>query len=535
MSENDKQDDWPALRNPIYKMLWIASLASNIGTWMHEVGAAWLMLNLTSNPLWVSMIQAATTLSICLLALPAGALADIIDRRRYLIVLQGYMLVIAALLAILTFMGKMSPLSLLGLTFLLGSGAALSTPTWQSIIPEIVTAKELYSAIILNGVSFNLSRAIGPAIAGFIIAALGVGAVFAINAISFFAIIFALKKWKRQPNESNLPAERLLGAIRAGFRYVRSAPLLQQLMLKSSGFFFFASVVWALAPTTARFILKCGPGGYGVMLGCLGLGAVMGAIYVQQLRKKLTVDQIIFMGAIGFCIAAYLMAMVPVFIVGCVAMFIAGVSWISIMSTLNTRAQLSVSSWVRARALSMYLMIFYGSMALGSVTWGWIASHYSIRFALLIAAFGLVIVNLLTLRIKLENMQLLDHTPSKDSPAPTGEAEPKHDQGPIMITVEYHVKRENHQPFIEHIQELRRIRLREGAFYWSLFHDIEHHHRFVECFMVESWLEHLRYHERVSISDRKVQAKINAYHEGDKRPKVTHFFAENVITGNKAE
>lgn len=516
---------WPALQHPIFRMLWIATLASNIGTWMHEVGAGWLMTSLTTNPTWVALVQATTSLSICLLAIPAGALADIIDRRRYLIVLQTIMLITAAILAVVTFIGDMKPQWLLLLTFCLGAGAALSLPTWQAIIPEIVSTKDLYSAIILNGVAFNISRAIGPACAGLIIAAAGPGAVFAINAISFFGIIFALKRWKRLPSDSALPAERLFGAIRAGFRYVRGTPTLHHVMLKSCAFFIFASSAWALLPLVARFELGCGPLGYGFLLACLGIGAVIGAFAIMDLQRLFNTDQLILAGAMGFCITIFLLAFFENYIIACIAMILGGIAWLSINSTLNTIAQQSVASWVRARALSVYLMIFYGSMALGSVLWGWVATRYSISFSLKIAGFGILISNLITYHFRLKDSQILDYTPTKDSPAPKGEVLPKSEQGPIMVTIEYTVSPENADAFRVAMQDLRQIRLREGAFFWSLFHDIEKHKKFVECFMMESWLEHLRYHERISISDRRIQAKILTFHELEQRPKVHHFVA----------
>ncbi|MBN9286800.1 MAG: hypothetical protein BGO43_05400 [Gammaproteobacteria bacterium 39-13] len=519
---------WPAMQNPVFRMLWIATLVSNIGTWMHEVGAAWLMTSLTTNPMWVALVQAITSLSICLLAIPAGALADIIDRRRYLIVLQSIMLITAALLAIITFWGKMTPELLLFLTFCLGAGAALSVPTWQAIIPEIVSAKDLYSAIILNGVAFNISRAVGPACAGIIIALAGSGAVFAINAVSFFGIIFALKRWKRTPSESTLPAERLLGAIRAGIRYVRGTPTLHHVMIKALAFFVFASSAWALLPLVARLELKCGPLGFGFLLACLGMGAVIGALIVLRLRRLFDGDQLIFAGALCFTLTILMLAFFENYISACIAMVLGGIAWLSVISTLNTVAQQSVASWVRARALSVYLMIFYGSMALGSVFWGWVATHYNISFSLKIAGLGLLLGNIFTYRMRLESLQIPDHTPSKDSPAPQGELSPEHDHGPIMITVEYSVNSENAEAFRRAIQDLRRIRLREGAFFWTLFQDVENHRKFIECFMAESWLEHLRYHERVSISDRRVQAKVNAFHEGKDRPKVHHFVANEL-------
>lgn len=521
-------ESWPALQNPIFRMLWIASLVSNIGTWMHEVGASWLMTSLTTNPMWVALVQATTSLSICVLAIPAGALADIIDRRRYLIVLQASMLITAGILAIVTLSGKMTPELLILLTFCLGAGAALSTPTWQAIIPEIVSSKDLFSAVLLNGVSNNISRAIGPALAGLIIAAMGSGAVFTINAFSFFGIIFALKRWKREPNESTLPAERLFSAIKAGIRYVKGTPTLQNVMVKSCSFFFFSSAAWALIPLVARSELKCGPLGFGILLANLGCGAVLCAFLLPKLRIMLKIDHQILIGAVGFTITNLLLGLVLNFYVACFAMLLGGFAWISVGSTLNTVAQQSISSWVRARALSVYLMIFFGSMALGSVFWGWIATHFSISIALVSAAVGLILANLISYQFKLEGAQIPDHTPTKDSPAPIGQITVEHEHGPVMITVEYKVKKENQEKFTYEIQFLRRIRLREGAYFWSLFHDIEDHERYVECFMAESWLEHLRFHERVSISDRKIQVKVAALHEGPLRPKVSHYIADKV-------
>lgn len=519
---------WPALQNPIFRMLWIASLVSNIGTWMHELGAAWLMTSLTKEPLWVALIQATTSLSVCILALPAGALADILDKRRYLVVVQASMLISATLLAIVTILGKMTPDCLLFLTFCLGAGAALSTPTWQAIIPEIVSSKDLFSAIILNGISTNISRAIGPAIAGMIIAAMGPGAVFSINAISFLGIIFVLKRWQREPNESTLPAERLYSAIRAGIRYVKWTPILQNVMVKSSAFYIFASASWALIPLVARFELKCGPFGFGLLLASFGIGAILGALILPKLHAMLNIDKLIFTAGIGFTCTNLILGMIPNIYIACFAMFLGGLAWVSVAATLNTVAQQSVSSWVRARALSVYLMIFFGSIALGSAFWGGIATHFGISLALVLAALGLFISNIFSFYFRLDDLRLLDHTPTKDSPAPIGQMSIEHEQGPVMINVEYRIKKENHDKFAFEIQYLRRIRLREGAFFWSLFHDIEDPDRFVECFMAESWLEHLRFHERVSISDRKVQVKVMSFHEGIERPKVTHFVANQV-------
>ncbi len=516
---------WLPFRYKIFRILWIAALVSNIGTWMHEVGAAWLMTSLTTTPILVALVQAMTSLSIFLLALPAGALADIIDRRRYLIILQTYMMIIAGTLTVVTYLGFISPQLLLTLTFCLGAGAAMTAPTWQAIIPELVPNAHLAPAVTLNSVGINISRAIGPATAGIIIALAGPAAVFALNTLSFFGIIVALSLWRRQPNESTLPAERFYGAMRAGLRYLRGSPALLNLLARSSAFFIFASATWALLPLVAKTELHVGSIGYGVMLGLLGAGAVLGALFLPRIRELLNNDQLIFMGTIAFSITSLTLSQVNSFSFACVATLLGGIAWIVILATLNTVAQRAASPWVRARALSIWLTLFFGCMAIGSALWGWVATHYSISTALLSAAIGLIVGSIATFRFTIGESLMVDHTLSGDLPAPTAAEELEYKHGPVMVTVEYCVATDQIKEFTKVMKNLRRIRLREGAFFWKLFKDVEEPHKFVECFMVESWLEHLRYHERVTVTDRKIQTHANTFHAGKKSPHVTHLVA----------
>ncbi|HUX78469.1 MAG TPA: MFS transporter [Alphaproteobacteria bacterium] len=515
-------------RYPIFRMLWIASVVSSIGTWMHEVGAAWLMTSLTSDPLLVALIQGMSSFSIFLLALPAGAFADIINKRLYLIFLQSYMMIIAGILAVVTFLGAMTPNFLLFLTFCLGAGNALSAPTWLALMSELVPPKHMTSAVTLIGVNINLSRAIGPALGGLIIAAAGPAAVFAINALSFFGIIISLFGWQRATNDSSLPAERLIGAMKASLRYVKGSPALQTLLLKSCAFFVFASGVWALLPLVARTQLQIGPLGYGVLFACLGLGAVIGAFFLPRFRKNLNCDQLIFMGAIGFSITAFIIALTKDFYFACGAMVLGGVSWIAVLATLTTLIQQVVPSWVRARAISVFLAIFFGGMALGSVVWGGIASHLTISISLLISSIGLIIANFLTYAFTSGQKLIFDQTPSGRSPAPVVEDAPRYDEGPVMVTVEYFVNRDQIDDFSCVMKSLRRIRLRDGAFFWNLFQDIEDRKKFIECFMIESWLEHLRQHERISISDHQIIGQAGSFHEGKDPPRVSHFIARDL-------
>lgn len=515
---------WTPLQYTLFRWLWITSLISNIGGWMHEVSAAWLMTTLTNQPILIALVQATTAMAVCIFAIPAGALADIVDKRRHLILLQSWMMIIATVLATITLLGKTTPLSLLLLTFLLGLGAAFNAPTWQSVIPELIPKKELLQAITLNSMGVNFSRTIGPALAGFIVAALGPAYVFVLNAISFLGIIFVLYRWKRERIISTLPGERFLGAMRAGIRYVSASAGLKIVFIKSISIFFFVSCIWALLPLITKNLLHQGPTGYGILLSVLGVGAVTAALFIYQIRDLFNIDKLVLFGAFAFALAMLILIIYPNFYLACLASFITGMSWISTLSILNATVQQSVPSWVRARAMSVYLMAFFGSMAIGGVLWGWLASHAGLVTAMIIASMGIVIFSLMVYPLSLAKSVIFDHTPSMDLPAPMVERELNHEEGPVMVTVEYTVVSEKVEDFTAAIQALRVTRLREGAFSWTLFRDVEKPNRFVECFIAESWLEHLRFHERVSVADRKIQAQVNSLCE-TARPLTTHFIA----------
>lgn len=516
---------WSPLRYPIFRMLWLTSVVSNIGSCMHDVGAAWLMTSLTTNPLLVALVQTASALSIFLLALPAGALADIMDRRRYLILLQTMMMLIAATLAVATYFHAMNPPLLLALTFCLGTAAALNAPAWQATVPELVPTDALSHAIVLNSVGMNVSRAIGPAIAGLIITAIGTVAVFAINALSFLAIIIAFLFWQREPQKSTLPAERFMSAIRTGVRYVYASPAFHNVLIRTAVFMLFASVIWALLPLIARVGLAQGAAGYGILFGLFGTGAVIAALIAPRLNEKLNSDQRIYRGFLLYAFAALILALIHNFYVACGAMLISGFAWMTTSSTLMLAAQQAVPSWIRGRAISIYFMVMFGGMALGSTIWGILATHFTISVALLVAALGLIMGAFLTRIYTFVKIQSIDHTPYSAMRAPQLKEELHYQQGPIMVTVEYTVNHEQINDFTKTMRKLRRIRLREGAFFWKLFKDMEDPNRFIECFMSETWVEHLRLHEHVSMADYKIQKLANTFHTGNKGPHVTHLVA----------
>src|SRR3569623_650555 len=340
---------WAPLQHRVFRMLWFASIISNIGSWMHEVGAGWLMTSLAPTPLMVALVQAATTAPVFLLAIPAGALADIVDRRRHLIVAQTWMMITASVLGVLTLAGWITAPLLLLLTFSLGVGTAMTMPAWGAIVPELITRPQLPAAIALNSVGMNISRTVGPALAGVIVAATGPGAVFCLNALSFLAVLLALRSWQRPPRKSDLPAERQIGAIRAGLRYARHSPELRAVLTRGIGFFVFASASWALLPLIVRQELASGPGTYGAFLACLGIGAVCGALLLPRLHGRITRDKLVAGATVLYAIAMLALAHSGNVQAAGFAMLLIGLAWISVVSSLMTATQPALPSGVRAR------------------------------------------------------------------------------------------------------------------------------------------------------------------------------------------
>lgn len=376
------------MREPLFRTLWTASVISYIGTWMQNVGTGWLMASLTTSPMMVGLVQAATTLPVFLIILPAGALADMGDRRRFLLLSQAWMVAAAASLGMLTVFGMVSPRSLIALTFLLGFGAVMNDPAWQAITPEIVSSDRLASAVALNSAGFNAARAIGPALGGLVIAMAGSGFAFLLNAASFFGVIVFLYRWKRVPHEMPEPAGRLHQAIVAGFRYARSAPSVRAVLIRTGVFSVFASVIWALLPLVAR---PHGPVGYGLLLGFFGLGALAGAILLPGLRRVFSFDALVVMATIVFAAVTFAVAQLAAFGWLCAVLFLGGMCWIAIIASLNVTAQIMCPAWIRARTLSMYLLVLQGGMAAGSAMWGAVAAHMSVPAAFLIAAGGMIL------------------------------------------------------------------------------------------------------------------------------------------------
>lgn len=516
---------WQPLRNRLFLAIWLATLASNIGTWMHDVGASWLMTTLTASPMMVALVQTMNSAPIMLLALPAGALADIINRRRYLLATQSWMFFSAVGLAWCTWQGLTNDWLLIGFTFLLGCGTAMSLPAWAALTPELVPKSELHGAITLNGLGINVSRAIGPAIAGLLVSTQGPASVFVLNAVSFLGVIAVLAAWKRTSSEGGLPAERLLGAMRSGVRYARYSNLLPTILARGAAFFPFASALWALLPILVSARLQAGASTFGILMAHIGLGAVLTAAVMPKIRARLRPDALVRWASLAYAVVLLVLVTQTSLLVLCPAMLLLGAAWISAMSSLQVAAQTSLPDWVRARGLSVFMMVFMGGMAGGSLLWGYLASHYGIETSLETAAGGLLMGILLTWRFSLSGSESVDFTPSMHWPLPIVDQVPSHDRGPMLVTIEYHVAADKLDEFHRLIRKLHQTRKRDGAYFWELFQDAARSDYYLECFMVESWLEHLRQHDRVSVSDRALQERIEACLHSPSTKTISHYIA----------
>lgn len=514
------------LKHRVFALLWTAALISNIGTWMHDVSAAWLMTSLSTSPMVVAMVQAATSGAMALLALPAGAMADLFDRKRLLIALAAFKAALAVLLGALTVLGVVSATSLLAITFLLGVGSALMAPVWQSIVPTLVPRADLKPAVALNSLGVNIARAIGPTIGGLLIVALGVASAFFLNAASELVIVAALLLWKPAVSAPRKLPESFVPAMIAGVRFAAHSTALKSVLWRSAGFFLFASAFWALVPLVARQALGGDASTYGMIIGAVGVGAVLGAIALPKVDARLGNDKTVQAGSVLTAIVLALLGFVPSRYAAIAAGAVAGIAWIWVLSTLNVAAQNALPDWVRGRGLSIYGLVFFGAMTVGSLGWGALATWAGIPVALAIAAAGLLLAIPLTRRYEL-SVSAGDLTPSGHWPEPAIAAEIPGDRGPVMVSIEYRVPPEQQDGFRTSVHRLSEDRRRDGAYQWGLMQDVANPERFVEYFLVESWIEHQRQHARVTRADAELQAEIAAFLVPGTAPRVTHWLASS--------
>ncbi|AZO41546.1 MFS transporter [Mesorhizobium sp. M7D.F.Ca.US.005.01.1.1] len=523
---------WAPFRNPVFRLLWLATVAANIGGWMYNASAGWLMTSLNADPLMVSLVQSASSLPLFLLALPAGALADIVDQRRFIVMLEVLIAVVSVTFAALLSTGFVTAATLLFFMLAISTLSALEAPAWQSIVPQLVTKEDLPAAVATNSVGINISRALGPALAGIIITAFGIAAPFWLDAFSNVGVIIVLLWWRPQKSPAHtLPAERFGSAIRTGLRYTRNNRHLRATLVRAVGFFLFASAYWALLPLVAHTQIAGGADVYGMLLGAIGLGAVGFSFILPRLKEKLGPNGIVALGEAGTAVTLVLFGLAREPLTALVASLVAGMSWIAVLANLNVSAQVALPDWVRGRGLAMYVCVFFGSMTLGSVVWGGMAEYAGLPVTHFVAAVGALLAIPLTWRWKLQTGAGIDLSPSMHWPAPIITGAVEVDAGPVMITVEYLIDPKHREAFLAVMDHLSHERKRDGAYAWGIFEDSAVEGRYLETFLVESWLEHLRQHKRVTKADRILEDQVHS--QLLSKPTVTHFIAAQ--RGRKAQ
>ncbi len=511
---------WRPLRGQTFRDLLIADIFSDIGTFMQSVGAAWLMVSLQAGPMYVALTQTASALPFFLFALPAGALGDICDRRKLILFSEIWMAFVAVALAALVITGFISPWLLLALTFALSAGDAFETPTWRAVLPELVAKEDLEAASALNGIEFNLARAVGPGLAGVLIAAFGVGTAFVVNAASFIGVIFVIARWKQPHRKRTAPAERVVGATMAALRYVRYSTGVRALIIRAGAVTLFASALLALLPTVAHNVSKS-PIAFGLLLGFFGAGAVLGAFVLQPARARWSTETVASAGVAILGVATIAVGILHNLAALSVVMLAGGGAWIIFISLITALVQKLAPDWVRARVLAVFMLVFQGGMAAGSAVWGALGQHASVQTALMWAGLGTVATTGLGLLCRLPDTTV-DVTPWNHwrMPVIADDLDLGLESGPVLVTIEYLVDRDHASDFLKAMQHNRRIRRRDGASRWGIYRDTEHPDLYLETFIVHSWAEHLRQHERVTRADHALEEKISSYTL--KEPKVRH-------------
>lgn len=512
------------LRHYAFAVLWLAAVVGNTGMWMRDVGLVWLMTEIDPRPWLVSAVQAAAALPVFLLALPAGALADILDRRRLLFATQLALMLLSVLLAGLTWAGVMTPALIILLTLTAGIGTVLSNPAWQTVVPQLVPREDLRAAVALNSLGFNISRAIGPALGGVVVATAGVASAFALDALSFIGILAALLWWRPAALRSSTPPEALGGAMRAGLRYAWNSAALHRVQLRALVFFMFGAAPWALLPLVARQALGGDAGLYGVLLGAIGVGAVAGALTMPVLQRWLGGSEgVLAFGGLGTGIATLALGLAPGVLVAVLACLLLGAAWVAALTTLNVATQSALPDWVRGRGLALYLMVFSGGMAAGSMGWGLLAQYIGRPEALALAGllgFGatLLLWRGVKLPVVVEGMVASDHMPGHHALAEA----PEPQDGPVTVLVEYRLRQpDDRAALLAALAPLEAVRRRDGARAWWAMTDPEDRTRVVEIFEMADWAEHERMHARATQADQALHRAANGW-DLDGAPRLRH-------------
>ncbi|MGZ5583788.1 MAG: MFS transporter [Usitatibacter sp.] len=525
----ERPSAWAPLREPTFRMLWLVWMAANITLWMNDVAAAWVMTTLTASPVKIALVQTASSLPVFLLGLPSGAFADILDRRRYFIVTQFWVAASAAVLFAFTVMGALTANWLLLLVFANGIGLAMRWPVFAAIVPELVPRQQLGAALALNGVAMNLSRVVGPLVAGTIIAAAGSQYVFALNFVLSILAAFVLIRWRRESKPSVLPGERFIGAMRLGWQYVRESQRMKDAIIRTAAFFLHATALLALLPLEAKRLGDGTATTYTYLLASLGLGAVTAATQLPRLRPRWNRDHLADGGSIIQAIATTALAFSPSLWTAAPAMFVAGVAWIVVANSVTIAAQLALPDWVRARGMSIYQMAIMGSAALGAVIWGRIAEWTGVPASLVCASASMLVFLVVTRGRPLEGRAEEDHTPTRPFSEPVPARPLELDDGPVMVTLEYQIDPQRGAEFESIMAESRSARLRQGAVSWGLFEDVQVPGRYVEYFACDTWADYLRRFDRFTAMDQRLQEMRYAFHLGTEPPRISRFIAKHTV------
>jgi MFS family permease len=510
------------LRRPGFRAAWTALAGSQLVIWMNTVGAVTVIAARSDSATLIALVQTANSVPAVLLALLTGSLADIVDRRRFAIASQGWMLMSAAALAALTLADVVTPALALGLTFALGAGMATTFVVYQALTQDFVPRPELMSAVALNGVAINLARAAGPALAGLVIAALSAGALFALEAGLLVAIIGVVLLRVRPPHAAPASAERLAPAVRAGLRFVRFSAPVRTVLLRGATFSVSASALWALLPVVALERLELSDSSFGLLMGCVGTGAIMGASLLPRLRRRLAFDHMIAFASLGLAAGLVALAYVARAEIVALTLLLTGACWLVVLSSLNTSAQRVAPGWVRARTLAVFQLVMQGGLAAGSLGWGLLTGATDVQIALAVAAAGIAVGVGLARRWPLAPSEQADLTPAGQWPDPIVDIEPRPDDGPVLVTVEYEIDLADSERFVAAMEDMGRVRRRDGAYRWNLYADLERPGCYLEAFVVDSWQEHLRQHGRFTVSDLEVEERAKAMHRGERPPAVRH-------------
>ncbi|BCG78537.1 MFS transporter [Mesorhizobium sp. 113-3-3] len=518
-------------RHGIFRAVWAASLVSNFGGLIQGVGAAWMMTTIATSPYQVALVQASTTLPIMLFALVAGAIADSFDRRKVMLVAQTFMLVVSLLLTLFTWYGLITPWTLLAFTFLIDSGTALNSPSWQASVGDMVPRNKVPAAVALNSMGFNLTRSVGPAIGGIIVAAAGAAAAFAANAVSYIGLIIVMARWKPDVPVSTLPRESLGAAMGAGLRYVAMSPNIGKVLVRGAAFGFSAGAVLALLPLVARDVVKGDALTYGIMLGSFGIGAVGGALISVRLRQLLSSETMVRCAFAGFAVCAFNAALSHQAWQTSLGLLVGGACWVIALSHFNVTVQMATPRWVVGRVLSVYQTATFGGIALGSWIWGVVADARGAETALIAAAIAMLAGGAIGLVLPLPQQQVLNLDPLNRFKEPHLALDLKPRSGPIAIMIEYIIRHEDEAEFLATMAERGRIRRRDGARNWTLARDLENPMIWIEHYHTPTWLEYVRHNGRITHADAMVGERLRALHSGDEPPRVRRVIERPTTAG----